>query len=50
MMFAHVMGVPVEESALSLAPAGVAILTVATLAARARLAELAGWLRRRQPR
>ncbi|MEO8687694.1 MAG: hypothetical protein ABI611_05690 [Solirubrobacteraceae bacterium] len=46
MTFAHVMGIPIEESALSLAPAGPAILTGAALVARAKLAEIVGWLRR----
>jgi hypothetical protein len=59
MTFAHVMGVPVEETALSLAPAGAAILTVAALVARAKLAEVAARVRgvsmgraatRREPR
>ncbi len=47
MSFAHVMGVPVEESALALAPAGAAILTGAAVMARAKLAGFVGWLRRR---
>jgi hypothetical protein len=41
-MFAHVMGVPVEESALALAPAGAAILSGAAVIARSKLAEIAG--------
>ena len=47
MTFAHVMGMPVEESALTLAPAGAAILTGAAVIARSKLAEIVGWLRRR---
>jgi hypothetical protein len=46
MIFAHVMGVPVEESALTLAPAGAAILTGAAVIARSKLAEISGWRRR----
>jgi hypothetical protein len=37
---AHVLGLPVEESILQLAPAGAAILTTVTLAARATLDRL----------
>ena len=47
MIFAHVMGMPVEESALAVAPAGAAILAGAAVVARAKLAGIAGWLRRR---
>jgi hypothetical protein len=47
MIFAHLMGVPAEESALTLAPAGAAILTGATVIARSKLARIVGWLRRR---
>ena len=39
MILAHVMGVPVEESALALAPAGAAILSGAAVIARAKLAK-----------
>jgi pimeloyl-ACP methyl ester carboxylesterase len=42
MIFAHVMGVPVEESALALAPAGAAILTGAAVVVRSKLAEIGG--------
>ena len=44
MTFAHVMGMPVEESALTLAPAGAAILTGAAVIARSKLAGIVGWL------
>jgi hypothetical protein len=47
MTLAHVMGIPVEESALSLAPAGAAVLTGAAVVARAKLAGIVDWLRRR---
>jgi hypothetical protein len=47
MTFGHVMGIPVEESALSLAPAGAAIVTGFAVIARSKLAGIAGWLRRR---
>jgi predicted cobalt transporter CbtA len=43
MICAHVMGIPVEESALALAPAGAAILFVT----KSKLATIVGWLRRR---
>jgi hypothetical protein len=42
MTFAHLMGIPVEESALSLAPAGAAI----ALFARFELARIVGLFRR----
>jgi hypothetical protein len=44
MIFAHVMGVPVEESALALAPAGAAILSGAAVIARSKLAGIVRWL------
>ena len=47
MTLAHVMGIPVEESALSLAPAGAAILTGAAVVARSELTRIVDWLRRR---
>jgi hypothetical protein len=47
MTLAHVMGVPIEESALALAPAAATILSGAALIARSKLAEIAGWLRDR---
>jgi hypothetical protein len=37
---AHVMGLPVEETALSLAPAGAAIVTGAVVLVRGRLAAI----------
>ena len=42
---AHVMGIPVEESVLQLAPAGAAMVTAVTIAGRTSL----GRLRRRRP-
>jgi hypothetical protein len=45
MMLAHVIGIPVEESVLQLAPAGAAIVTAVAIAARATL----GRLRRQLP-
>ena len=48
MIFAHVMGVPVEESALALAPAGAAIVSGAAAIARSKAAEIGGWFRRHQ--
>lgn len=47
MILAHVMGMPVEEGALALAPAGAAILTGVTVIARSKLAQIGGRLRRR---
>ena len=44
MMVAHILGIPVEESVLQLAPAGVATVTVVAIAGRAYL----GRLRRRR--
>ena len=46
MTFAHLMGIPVEESALTLAPAGAAIVSGVALFARSKLAGIVGWLRR----
>jgi hypothetical protein len=43
MIVAHVMGLPVEESVVALAPAGAAVLTVVAVAGRAAF----GRLRRR---
>jgi hypothetical protein len=45
MMFAHIMGIPVEESVLQLAPAGAAMVTAVAIAGRTTL----GRLRRRRP-
>jgi hypothetical protein len=45
---AHIMGIPIEESVLQLAPAGAAIATTIAIAARAGLARLSRRLRRRQ--
>ena len=50
MIFAHVLGIPVEESALALAPAGAAILSGAALIARSKLVDVVGWLRCRSAR
>jgi hypothetical protein len=46
-MLAHVMGIPVEESFLQLAPAGAAIVTTLTYAGRAGLGRLLQRRRRR---
>jgi hypothetical protein len=45
-MLAHVMGLPVEESVLQLAPAGAATATLLAMAGRAELARLLARLRR----
>jgi hypothetical protein len=49
MTFAHVMGLPVEESALALAPVGAAILSGAALVARSKLADILRLARRAAP-
>jgi hypothetical protein len=46
MTTAHIHGLPIEESLLQLAPAGAATVTLAVLAARARLGRL--WTRVRR--
>jgi hypothetical protein len=40
MMFAHIMGIPVEESVLQLAPAGAAMVTAVAIAGRTTLVRL----------
>jgi hypothetical protein len=45
MMLAHVMGLPVEESMVQIAPAGAAIVTAAAIAGRLGLARLRRRLR-----
>jgi hypothetical protein len=45
-MLGHVMGLPVEESVLQLAPAGAATATLLALAGRAELGRLLARLRR----
>ena len=47
MTFAHGMGIPVEESALALAPAGAAIVSLLAVVARSTVAGFVDWLRRR---
>jgi hypothetical protein len=49
MIVAHVMGIPVEESVLQLAPAGAAMLTAVAVAGRASLGRLRRRLRHRSP-
>jgi hypothetical protein len=46
MTFAHVTGIPIEETALSLAPVGAALLTGAAVVAQTTLARMVAWLRR----
>jgi hypothetical protein len=46
MILGHIMGIPVEESVLQFAPAGVAIVTAAAIAGRATLSRLQRRLRR----
>jgi hypothetical protein len=45
--FAHVVGMPVEESALALVPAGAAIVSLLGVVARSTVAGFVDWLRRR---
>lgn len=40
MILEHIMGLPIEESVLQLAPAGAAVVTTAVVAGRARLSSL----------
>jgi hypothetical protein len=47
---AHILGIPVEESALQLAPAGAAIMTAVAIAGRASFDRLRRWLRDRSSR
>ena len=47
MTFAHVMGIPVEERALAVAPAGAAIVSLLAVVARSTVAGLVDWLRGR---
>jgi hypothetical protein len=49
MILAHIMGIPVEESILPLAPAGTAIITALVIVGRTRLRRLTASLRRRKP-
>jgi hypothetical protein len=49
MTLAHVMGIPVEESVLQLAPAGAAMVTAVTIAGLASLGRLRRLLRHRSP-
>jgi len=50
MILAHIMGLPVEESVLQLAPAGAAMVTVVAIAGRTRLERLRRRLRHRSRR
>ena len=43
--FAHLVGIPIEETALSLAPAGAAVLSGVALFARSKLAGTVGRFR-----
>jgi hypothetical protein len=45
-MLAHIMGIPVEETVLQLAPAGAATATAVAFVGRARLGRLRRRLRR----
>ena len=47
MIGAHILGIPVEESVLQLAPAGAALVTVVGIAGRTRLGRLRRVVRRR---
>jgi hypothetical protein len=46
-ILAHIMGIPLEESVLQLAPAGTATMVAAvTIAGRTKLGRLLTWIRR----
>jgi hypothetical protein len=47
MTLAHIIGIPVEESVLQLAPAGAATVTALAIASRTRLSRLLTRIRRR---
>jgi protein required for attachment to host cells len=47
MMLAHIIGIPIEETVLQLAPAGAAIVTVVVIAGRTTLGRLRRPLRHR---
>jgi hypothetical protein len=47
---AHIMGIPLEENVLQLAPAGAAMVTAVAIAGRTRLGRLRRRLRRRSRR
>jgi hypothetical protein len=47
-MLAHIMGIPVEETVLELAPAGVAMVTGVAIAGGTRVARLVARMRRRR--
>ena len=46
-MLAHIMGIPVEETVLELAPAGAATVAAVAIAGRTRLGRLVSRIRRR---
>jgi hypothetical protein len=48
MTFAHIMGIPIEESILPLVPVGTAIITAVAIVSRTRLRRLIALLRRRK--
>jgi hypothetical protein len=50
MIVAHIFGIPVEESVLQLAPAGVAIATAFAIAVRTTLDRLRRSVRREEQR
>jgi hypothetical protein len=49
MTVAHIIGIPVEESVMQLAPAGAAMMTAVAIAGRASLGRLRRRLRHRSP-
>jgi hypothetical protein len=50
MMLAHIIGIPIEESVLQLAPAGAAMVSAVAIAGRVHLGRLRRRLRRPGPR
>ena len=47
MIIGHIMGLPIEETVLQLAPAGAVTVTAAAFVGRAKLARLVRHVRRR---
>jgi ABC-type proline/glycine betaine transport system permease subunit len=50
MILGHVFGIPVEENAIQLAPAGAATVTLIAIAGRTKLGQLQRRFRRRMRR
>jgi hypothetical protein len=48
-VIAHIIGIPIEEGVMQLAPAGVAMMTAVAIAGRTGLGRVRRWLRHRSP-